>query len=270
MTSPILRKLLVPWPTPPQVPQLKMSPGSSVRMLEAYSICSSGVKMNCEVLPFCLTSPLTVEADEQVHMVGHEGARHQKRPDWSEIVVALAAKPIRAECRPVGADLKVAAGNVVGSHEPGNVFEGALGVDALPFLADGERDLGLPIYLAHAQGDLDVIIGAGKTARRLQEEIGPRGRFLSSKSRPARRRHAGADHLIDVLLKVLRSVEHLPGRSTGGNARAPERLAAPGFKPSLSRKATISCSTGKLASQFCSTSRMLFVLVKAFRCAQAR
>jgi hypothetical protein len=30
------------------------------------------------------------EADEQVHMVGHEGARHQKRPDWSEIVVALA------------------------------------------------------------------------------------------------------------------------------------------------------------------------------------
>src|SRR5215475_9063949 len=42
------------------VPQLKMSPGSSVRMLEAYSICSSGVKMSCEVLPFCLTSPLTV------------------------------------------------------------------------------------------------------------------------------------------------------------------------------------------------------------------
>ena len=30
-----------------------------MRMFEAYSICSSGVKMNCEVLPFCLTSPLT-------------------------------------------------------------------------------------------------------------------------------------------------------------------------------------------------------------------
>jgi hypothetical protein len=161
---------------------------------------------------------------EQVHMVGHEGARHQKRPDWSEIVVALAAKPIRAECRPVGADLKVAAGNVVGSHEPGNVFEGALGVDALSFLADGERDLGLLIYLAHAQGDLDVIIGAGKTARRLQEEIGPRGRFLSSKSRPARRRHAGADHLIDVLLKVLRSVEHLPGSQHRGQRTRPGEI----------------------------------------------
>ena len=164
------------------------------------------------------------EADEQVHMVGHEGARHQKRPDWSEIVVALAAKPIRAECRPVGADLKVAAGNVVGSHEPGNVFEGALGVDALSFLADGERDLGLLIYLAHAQGDLDVIIGAGKTARRLQEEIGPRGRFLSSKSRPARRRHAGADHLIDVLLTVLRSVEHLPGSQHRGQRTRPGEI----------------------------------------------
>src|SRR5205807_6871598 len=109
------------------------------------------------------------EADEQVRMVGHEGARHQKRPHWSEIVVALAAQPIRPERRPVGADLKVAARNVVGRHEPGNMFEGALGLDALSFLTDGDRDLSLPIYLAHAQGDLDVIIGAGKTARRLQE-----------------------------------------------------------------------------------------------------
>ena len=106
--------------------------------------------------------------------------------------------------------------NVVGRHEAGNVFESALGLDALSFLADGERDLSLPIYLAHAQGDLDVIIGAGKTARRLQEQIGPRGRFISGKSRPARRRHAGADHLIDVLLKVLRSVEHFPGSQHRG------------------------------------------------------
>src|SRR5437588_2306569 len=58
MTSPALRNVLVPCPTPPQVPQLKTSPGSSERIPEAYSICSSGVKMNCEVLPFCFTSPL--------------------------------------------------------------------------------------------------------------------------------------------------------------------------------------------------------------------
>src|SRR5881275_326939 len=60
MRSPGLRNVLVPWPTPPQVPQLKTSPGSSERIPEAYSICSSGVKMNCDVLPFCFTSPLTV------------------------------------------------------------------------------------------------------------------------------------------------------------------------------------------------------------------
>jgi hypothetical protein len=34
-----------------------------------------------------------------------------------------------------------------------------------PSLADGERDLGLPVYLRHAERDLDVIIGA--TARQL-------------------------------------------------------------------------------------------------------
>jgi len=59
ITSP-LEKGVVPWPTPPQVPQLKTSPSFEVRMREAYSICSSGVNMNCEVLPFCRTSPLTV------------------------------------------------------------------------------------------------------------------------------------------------------------------------------------------------------------------
>src|SRR5919201_316432 len=138
MTSPILRKVLAPWPTPPQVPQLKL-----------------------------------------------------------------------------------AAGNTVGRPDPGNLFEGALGLDAFSFPGDGERDLGLPIYLGHAKGDLDVIIGAGKAARRLQEEIGPRGRFLSGKSRPARWRHAGADHLIDVLLKVLRSVEHLPGSQHRGQCPQP-------------------------------------------------
>jgi hypothetical protein len=94
----------------------------------------------------------------------------------------------------------------------------------LSFRANGKRDLGLPIYLAHAERDLDVIIGAGKAARRLQEEIGPRGRFLSSKSRPARGRHAGADHLIDVLLKVLRSVEHLPGSQHRGQRPQPGEI----------------------------------------------
>src|SRR6516225_9079745 len=64
MTSPILRKLLVPWPTPPQVPQLKMSPGSSVRMLEAYSICSSG-KDELRGVAVLLDLAIDGEADEQ-------------------------------------------------------------------------------------------------------------------------------------------------------------------------------------------------------------
>src|SRR5437763_6923692 len=41
------------------------------------------------------------EADEQVHVVRHEDSRHEKRSHRSEIVVALAAEPIRAERRPV-------------------------------------------------------------------------------------------------------------------------------------------------------------------------
>jgi hypothetical protein len=36
ITSPALRNVLVPWPTPPQVPQLKKSPESSERIFEAY------------------------------------------------------------------------------------------------------------------------------------------------------------------------------------------------------------------------------------------
>src|SRR6202035_708953 len=49
------------------------------------------------------------EADEQVHVVRHEGARHQERSHRREIVVALAAEPVRAQPRPVRADLHVAA-----------------------------------------------------------------------------------------------------------------------------------------------------------------
>src|SRR6266550_1129653 len=37
------------------------------------------------------------EADEQVHVVRHEHPRDEKRSHRSEIVVALAAEPIRAE-----------------------------------------------------------------------------------------------------------------------------------------------------------------------------
>ena len=43
ITSSTLRKVPVPMPTPPQVPQTKMSPTSTSAMLEANSICSSGV-----------------------------------------------------------------------------------------------------------------------------------------------------------------------------------------------------------------------------------
>src|SRR3984893_10639098 len=39
------------------------------------------------------------EADEQAHMVRHEAPRHEKRSHRSEVVVALAAGPIRAERR---------------------------------------------------------------------------------------------------------------------------------------------------------------------------
>ena len=73
-----------------------------------------------------------------------------------------------------------------------------------------------------AERDLDVVVGAGETARRLEEEIRLRRRFLAGEFRAARRRHAGADHLVDVFLKVLRGVEHLPGRVTGGSARKPQ------------------------------------------------
>src|SRR6478609_4743724 len=80
MTSPGARKVFVPWPTPPQVPQLKTSPVSIVRMFEAYSICSSGVKMNCEVLPFCFTSPLTERRMNRFIWSGTKARGTKKRP----------------------------------------------------------------------------------------------------------------------------------------------------------------------------------------------
>src|SRR5215813_14929262 len=90
------------------------------------------------------------------------------------------------------------------------MLESALGLDALALFADGERDRGLRVDLLHAEWDLDVIKGAGETARRLQEQIRDRRRFLAGELGAVRRRHAGTEHLIDMLLKVLRGVEHLP------------------------------------------------------------
>jgi len=88
-------------------------------MFEAYSICSSGVKDECEVLPFCLTSPLTVRRRcmNQIHVVAHEGARHEAGPHRREIVVALAVSQSERQSGPVGADLQVAGGDVVSRHE---------------------------------------------------------------------------------------------------------------------------------------------------------
>src|SRR5207249_3174746 len=122
MTSPSLRKVLLPWPTPPHVPQLKMSPGSSVRMPEAYSICSSGAKMNCEVLPFCLTLPLTVRQMDRFVCSGTKARGTRNGPIGAKLSWLL--PPSQSDR------------NVVGRHEAGNVFESALGLDALSFLAD--------------------------------------------------------------------------------------------------------------------------------------
>ena len=70
-------------------------------MFEAYSICSSGVKMNCEVLPFCLAVAVDSQADGEIHMVRHEGTRYEEGAHRGELIVALASKPVRAQRRPI-------------------------------------------------------------------------------------------------------------------------------------------------------------------------
>ena len=124
------------------------------------------------------------EPDEQIHVVAHEGARHQERAGRGEIVVALAVEPIRAQARTIGANLQIAGGNVVGRHPAGDVIERALGLDVLARLADDAGDLRLPVDLFHAARDGDVVIGAGQRARRFEEQIRMRGRFLAGEFRP--------------------------------------------------------------------------------------
>ena len=97
----------------------------------------------------------------------------------------------------------------------------------LPRLADGERDLRLPVDLLQAERDRDVVVGAAQRARRLEKQIGIGGRFLAGEFRPAGRRHAGAQHFVDVFLKILRGVEHLAGpRHRRQRAQARELLRA--------------------------------------------
>ena len=163
----------MPWPTPPQVPQTKMSPASQGKNVGGVFDLLLGREDELRGVAVLLDLAVDGEADEQLHVVFHEGARHQVRPHRRELVVALAVEPVRAQRRPVGADLQVAGGDVVGGHPAGDVIERALGLDALAALADGAGDLGLPIDLLHAARDLDVVVGAGEAARRLQEQVGP-------------------------------------------------------------------------------------------------
>ena len=109
------------------------------------------------------------QADREIHVVADESARHQIGAHRGKVVVALAAKPVRTQRRPILADLQIAAGDVVRGHEARHVIERALGLDALAALAYGERDLRLPIDLLHAPWDLDVVERAAQRARRLQE-----------------------------------------------------------------------------------------------------
>ena len=52
--------------------------------------------------------------------------------------MALVPKPVRAQRRPVRADLEVAAGDVVGGHEARHVLERAFGLDPFSLPADGK------------------------------------------------------------------------------------------------------------------------------------
>jgi hypothetical protein len=85
------------------------------------------------------------------------------------------------------------------------VIERALGLDVLAGPADGAGDLGLPIDLLQSARHLDVVVGTGQAARRLQEQVGP-GLGLLALPLVVLGRHAGADHLVDVLLEILRGV----------------------------------------------------------------
>ena len=91
------------------------------------------------------------------------------------------------------------------------MIERVFGLDVLAALADGAGDLRFPVDLLQAERDRDVVIGAGKRARRLEKEVRLCRRFLAGEFRTCRGRHAGTQHLVDVLLKVLRGVEHLAG-----------------------------------------------------------
>ncbi len=180
-------------------------------MLEAYSICSSGVKMNCDVLPSCFTSPLTVSLMNRFMGSGTKARGTRQGPIGAKLSWPLAAEPIRAQGRPIGADLQIAAGDIIGGHEARDMVERVFGLDALAAFADGQRDFRLPVDLCHAARDCDVVESAGETARCLEKQIRHRGRFFAGENRSARRRHAGADHLVDVFLKILRGIEHLAG-----------------------------------------------------------
>src|SRR5262249_40957418 len=105
----------------------------------------------------------------------------------------------------------IAAGDVVRGHEARYVIERTLGLDAFAAFAYGERDLRLPVDLLHAARDLDIVESAAQRARRLQKQIRDRRRLLAGKLRAPRGRHAGAEHLVDVFLEVLRRIEHFAG-----------------------------------------------------------
>src|SRR6185437_16878359 len=111
-----------------------------------------------------------------LHVIFDESRRCEEWPGRREIVVALAAEPIGAQARPIGTDLYIAARYIVGGHEAGDVIERARGGDALAGLPDRAGDLRFPIDLRHAARDRDVVVSAGEHARRLEEEIRPRGR----------------------------------------------------------------------------------------------
>ena len=103
------------------------------------------------------------EANEQIGVVAHKGARDKEGTHRREIVVALAVEPVRAQSGAIRSNLQVAGRNVVGRHEACDMVERVPGLDTLSAFADGKRDLRLPVDLLQAVRNRDVVVGAGDT-----------------------------------------------------------------------------------------------------------
>jgi hypothetical protein len=114
--------------------------------------------------------PVHLQPQAQVLRVGHLVLGDQPGPDGAEGVAALALVP-----KPPALELELPLRDVVDHAIPGHVFQGFLEGDVPGPPADDHAQLHLPVGLARATGDHQVVIGPRDGAGGLEEDHRLRG-----------------------------------------------------------------------------------------------